>query len=74
MKRDAFTAVAALLAASGAAMASERLQVGTGKDGTRVLVDTSSIALIGPVRQAGLKMTLPVHTPSRDRETTRANG
>ena len=61
VKRDAFTAVAALLLASGAAMASEWVQAGTGKDGTRVLVDTSSIAITGPVRQARSKMTFPVH-------------
>ena len=52
----------ALLLASGLAMASEWVQVGTGKDGTRVLVDRASITVTGSIRQAWLKMTFPVHT------------
>ena len=52
----------ALLWACGAAQASDWVQVGAGKDGTKVLVDTSSIAVAGSIRQAWLKMTFPVHT------------
>jgi hypothetical protein len=54
--------MAALLLASGAAQSAEWVQVGTGKDGTKVLVDTSSIAVTGSIRRAWLKMTFPVHS------------
>ncbi len=52
----------ALLLAGATAQASAWVQVGTGKDGTKVLVDTSSISVAGTVRQAWLKMTFPVHS------------
>ena len=51
-----------VLLACGVAVASEWVQVGTGKDGTKVWVDTSSITVTGSMRQAWLKMTFPVHT------------
>ena len=52
----------ALALASGAVQAVNWVQVGTGKDGTKVSVDTSSITLAGSVRQAWLKMIFPAHT------------
>jgi hypothetical protein len=52
----------ALLLACGAAQAANWVKVGTGKDGTQVWVDTSSIMVAGSSRQAWLKMTFPVHT------------
>ncbi len=61
MKR---TTILIVLLACGAAQASEWVQVGTGKDGNKVLVDTSSIAVTGPIRRAWLKMTFPVHPQS----------
>ncbi len=57
----AITSVAVLLAC-GAAQASTWVQVGTGKDGTKVMVDTSSIDISGSVRHAWLKMTFPTHS------------
>ena len=51
-----------LLLACGAVQASNWVQVGTGKDGTKVLVDTSSITIDRSIRQAWLKMTFPTHT------------
>lgn len=51
-----------LLLACGTAQASAWVQVGTGKDGTKVWVDTSSISVAGSVRQAWLKMSFPVHS------------
>lgn len=53
-----------LLLASGSLHASEWVQVGTGKDGTKVWVDTSSITITRSIRQAWLKMTFPTHTQS----------
>lgn len=64
MKCGATTALVALLLAGGAAQASEWVQVGTGKDGTKVLVDTSSITVSGSIRKAWLKMTFPAHAQS----------
>src|SRR5580765_2485020 len=55
-------ALVALLLTCGTAQAASWAQVGTGKDGTMVWVDTSSITVTGPVRQAWLKMTFPVHS------------
>lgn len=52
----------ALVLASGAVQASNWVQAGTGKDGTKVLVDTSSISVAGSIRQAWLKMVFPAHT------------
>ena len=52
----------ALLLMSGATQAYNWVQVGTGKDGTKVFVDTSSITVAGSVRQSWLKMTFPSHT------------
>src|SRR3954466_12623002 len=52
----------ALLLAGGSSQAAEWVQAGTGKDATKVWVDTSSIAVAGPIRQAWLKMTFPVHS------------
>jgi hypothetical protein len=49
--------ITALLLACGAALASQWVQVGTGKDGTKVWVDTSSITVTSSIRQALLKMT-----------------
>ena len=51
-----------LLLACGAVQASNWVQVGTGKDGTKVWVDTSSITIDRYMRQAWLKMTFPTHT------------
>ncbi len=62
MKSVTSTALVALLAACAGAQASEWFQVGTGKDGTKVLVDTSSITVTGAIRRVWLKMTFPVHT------------
>jgi hypothetical protein len=62
VRRGAGAALVALLFACGAAHASQWVQVGTGKDGTKVWVDTTSIAVAGSVRQAWLKMSFPVHT------------
>ncbi len=64
MKRGATTALVALIMACAAAQAAQWVQAGTGKDGTKVWVDTSSIAVTGSVRGAWLKMTFPVHTQS----------
>jgi hypothetical protein len=52
----------ALLLASGAGQAAEWVQVGTGKDGTKVSVNTSSITVTGSIRWVWLKMTFPVHS------------
>jgi hypothetical protein len=52
----------ALLLACATAQSSQWVQVGTGKDGTKVSVDTSSITVTGSVRQAWLKMTFPAHS------------
>lgn len=49
------------LAVCGTALASAWVQVGTGKDGTKLWVDTSSITVASSIRQAWLKMTFPVH-------------
>jgi hypothetical protein len=54
--------ILALALASGAVQASNWVQVGTGKDGTKVSVDTSSITVSGSIRQAWLKMIFPPHT------------
>jgi hypothetical protein len=51
-----------LLLVCGPLQAATWVQVGTGKDGTKVLVDTSSIAINRSVRQAWLKMTFPAHS------------
>ena len=59
MKR---AALLALMLTCGAAHASQWVQVGTGKDATKVWVDTSSITVTGSIRQAWLKMTFPAHT------------
>ena len=59
MKR---TITLALLMACGALQASEWVQVGTGKDGTKVLVDTTSITVAGSIRRAWLKMAFPAHS------------
>jgi hypothetical protein len=56
------TIMIAVVLGSAATQASNWVQVGTGKDGTKVLVDTSSITVNGPVRQAWLKMVFPTHT------------
>jgi hypothetical protein len=56
--------VLALALAPGAALASNWLPVGTGKDGTQVFVDTSSVTVTGPVRQAWLKMVFPPRSQS----------
>jgi len=56
------SALVVLLTTCGVAQASAWVQVGTGKDGTKVWVDTSSITVAGSVRQAWLKMTFPVHS------------
>jgi hypothetical protein len=58
MKR---TILVTLLLACDAALASQWVQVGTGKDGTKVWVDTSSITVTNSIRQALLKMTFPAH-------------
>ena len=50
-----------LLVVCGAVQAAQWVQVGTGKDGTKVMVDTSSIKIDRSIRQAWLKMTFPVH-------------
>ena len=55
-------ALMALLLTSATAQASAWVHVGTGKDGTKVWVDTSSITVTGSLRQAWLKMTFPVHS------------
>jgi hypothetical protein len=55
-------ALLALMLTCGAAHASQWVQVGTGKDGAKVWVDTSSITVTSSIRQAWLKMTFPVHT------------
>lgn len=54
--------VFALALAAGAAQAATWVQVGTGKDGTKVSVDTASITVAGSIRQAWLKMTFPAHS------------
>jgi predicted small secreted protein len=59
MKKALLTA---LLLACSSSHAAAWTQVGTGKDGTKVLVDSSSIKVSGAVRQAWLKMTFPAHT------------
>jgi len=59
MKRSILLMV---LVACGAAQASQWVQVGTGKDGTKVWVDTSSITVTNSIRQAWLKMTFQAHT------------
>ena len=57
-----FSMLMALALASAAVQASNWVQVGTGKDGTKVSVDTSSITVSGSIRQAWLKMIFPAHT------------
>ena len=52
----------ALWLVCGAAQAAAWVQVGTGKDGTKVWVDTSSITVTGTVRWAWLKMSFPAHS------------
>jgi hypothetical protein len=52
----------ALLVACGAAQATQWANAGTGKDGTKVLVDTASITVSGSIRQAWLKMAFPMHS------------
>lgn len=52
----------ALALVAGAAHASNWTPVGTGKDGTKLFVDTSSITASGSIRQAWLKMIFPPHT------------
>ena len=54
--------VLALALASAAVHASNWLQVGTGKDGTKVSVDTTSITISGSLREAWLKMIFTPHT------------
>lgn len=51
-----------LAGVSTAAPGSTWLQAGTGKDQTRVMVDTSSITMTGAIRRAWLKMIFPAHT------------
>ena len=51
-----------LLLAFGSLHAAAWVQVGTGNDGNKVLVDTSSITVAGAIRQAWLKMIFPPHT------------
>ena len=55
--------LARLMTCNGA-QAAAWVQVGTGKDGTKVLVDTASIKIAGTIRQAWLKMIFPAHTQS----------
>ena len=61
LTRAATAALVALLLTCGTAQASAWVQVGTGKDGAKVLVDTSSITVKASVRQAWLKMIFAVH-------------
>ena len=52
----------ALLLGCSAVQASTWVQVGTGNDGNKISVDTSSISITGPTRQVWMKMTFPPHT------------
>jgi hypothetical protein len=52
----------ALLIPFGDLRAATWAQVGTGNDGNKVLVDTSSITITGSIRQAWLKMIFPPRT------------
>src|SRR5215831_6081748 len=49
----------ALLLACGAVQASNWVHVGTGNDGNKVSVDTSSITITGAIRQTWMKMIFP---------------
>ena len=62
MKCGMIVGITALLFACGAAQASQWVQVGTGKDGTKMWMDKSSLTVTSSIRQAWLKMTFPVHT------------
>ena len=62
IKRNATTALLAMLLVYGAAQAAVWVQAGATKDGARSFVDKSSITIAGSSRRALLKMTFPRHT------------